>query len=225
MLVPGGPGPSNAVQRAPAAPVGSGTPVAVACRCGRRFAAPPHLAGKQVACPACRSPIQIPIQRSSTATAQNDDDGFWDEIKPSAASPFQAPGGGSVVPVLSPKKAIPTPAKATSYAIERSARGASSNQIRDELAEMGLGPEECMRIVETLHGRDDRAVRSAGGGISGNGMGHLGFGCLLFVGGAIVTVGTYVAAPEGGRFVIAIGPIVWGVIHIFIGLGKSLGAD
>ena len=35
-------------------------PVAVSCKCGQRFSAQDHLYGKQVNCPACGGPIQIP---------------------------------------------------------------------------------------------------------------------------------------------------------------------
>lgn len=35
-------------------------PIAVGCQCGQRFAAPDHLAGKQVKCPKCGSPLSIP---------------------------------------------------------------------------------------------------------------------------------------------------------------------
>jgi hypothetical protein len=36
-------------------------PVAIACRCGQRFLAQDHLFGQQVACPACGSPLWIPL--------------------------------------------------------------------------------------------------------------------------------------------------------------------
>lgn len=92
---------------------------------------------------------------------------------------------------------------------------------------MGVGPEESERIVETLHGRDDGAPGSAGGGGLSvpDGIGHIAFGCLLFFGGGIVTVGSFLLAEDGGRFVLAFGPIIWGVIHIFVGIGKSLASD
>ncbi|MCY2987601.1 MAG: SUMF1/EgtB/PvdO family nonheme iron enzyme [Planctomycetota bacterium] len=41
----------------PPAPVG---PVVVTCVCGQSFAAAPHLYGKQVPCPVCRAPIDVP---------------------------------------------------------------------------------------------------------------------------------------------------------------------
>jgi hypothetical protein len=35
--------------------------IVVTCRCGGRFAAPPHLAGTRAACPACGQAIQVPL--------------------------------------------------------------------------------------------------------------------------------------------------------------------
>jgi|GEM_PF-4351387 len=32
----------------------------ISCQCGKQFKAAPHLAGKRVACPACKQPLQIP---------------------------------------------------------------------------------------------------------------------------------------------------------------------
>ena len=42
--------------------------IPVACQCGKRFAAPPRLAGKAVRCPSCSQPLQIP---GSSAPAFN----------------------------------------------------------------------------------------------------------------------------------------------------------
>lgn len=41
--------------------------IAVRCRCGQRFAAQPHLAGKVVPCPSCQSPIVIPTASAPVA--------------------------------------------------------------------------------------------------------------------------------------------------------------
>lgn len=38
--------------------------ITVGCQCGQRFAAPPHLAGKQIPCPVCRQPIFVPQSQS-----------------------------------------------------------------------------------------------------------------------------------------------------------------
>ncbi len=62
------------VQRSPA-PIGSAqqpaagatVPVVVTCRCGQRFAAASYLWGKQVACPACGGPLDVPPPPNAAA--------------------------------------------------------------------------------------------------------------------------------------------------------------
>lgn len=39
--------------------------IKVACKCGKRFAAQPHLAGKRLKCPSCGLPITVPAQQTS----------------------------------------------------------------------------------------------------------------------------------------------------------------
>ncbi|MHB8901724.1 MAG: hypothetical protein ACYC6Y_23460, partial [Thermoguttaceae bacterium] len=41
----------------------------VACRCGKRFKAAPHLAGKTLSCPGCGQPIAIPAPPLAPAMA------------------------------------------------------------------------------------------------------------------------------------------------------------
>ena len=43
--------------------------IVVSCRCGQRFAAQPHLAGKQVACPVCGQALQVPRQPAAAPAA------------------------------------------------------------------------------------------------------------------------------------------------------------
>ncbi|TRC97164.1 TerB family tellurite resistance protein [Mesorhizobium sp. WSM4303] len=50
---------------------------------------------------------------------------------------------------------------------------------------------------------------------------NIGFGLLWFVGGALVTIITYGAAP-GGYFVVASGAIVGGLLQFFVGLFQYL---
>ncbi len=126
-------------------------PIAVACQCGQRFAAPPHLAGKRVACPACKNPIQVPSAGAArpspaapSAPAPANTDGFWDEIKSDTKTPQE------IYAEQTAKKEPPSPAKAISYAIDRLAKGATPALVYDELRELGVGPEESERIVEDL---------------------------------------------------------------------------
>ena len=43
--------------------------IPVTCRCGQAFAAQPHLAGQQVACPACGRPLVIPRGAGASSPA------------------------------------------------------------------------------------------------------------------------------------------------------------
>lgn len=64
----------------PAAPAQSARKIVVACQCGKRFQAPSHLAGRQVKCPGCQQPIQIPpaVTPPTTSPAATTGNGFWD---------------------------------------------------------------------------------------------------------------------------------------------------
>ena len=159
--------PAAAMQPAsPAAPVTAAGPIAVTCRCGKSFAAPANLAGKQVACPSCRNPILVPHPGVSSAPSASNDDGFWDEIEPNKKTPQE---------IYAEEQAGPepfSPTEATSYAINRISRGVAPGVVYDELREKGVGPEESERIVEDLHegdkgrikGSKKREVRDATGG-------------------------------------------------------------
>ena len=127
-----------------AAPVAPTGPIAVTCRCGKGFTAPPTLAGKQVACPSCRSPIHVPHPGASSAPSASNEDGFWDEIKSDEKTPQEIYEESQAKP-----KAF-SPTQATSYAINRISKGAAPGVVYDELREKGVGPEESERIVEDL---------------------------------------------------------------------------
>jgi hypothetical protein len=128
----------------PAAPVAATGSIAVTCRCGKGFAAPANLAGKQVACPSCRNPILVPQPGASSAPSATNDDGFWDEIEPNKKTPQE---------IYAEEQAGPepfSPTQATSFAISRISKGATPETVYDELREKGVGPEESERIVEDL---------------------------------------------------------------------------
>lgn len=45
--------------------------IPVACKCGQQFMAQPHLAGQQVACPSCGSPLTIPAAEDKRVAAES----------------------------------------------------------------------------------------------------------------------------------------------------------
>jgi hypothetical protein len=63
--------------------------IEVACECGKRFAAPPHLAGKRVKCPSCGLPISVPTQPPATIAV------------PSASATPDGTGAGNPAPATS----------------------------------------------------------------------------------------------------------------------------
>jgi len=70
--------------------------IIVGCRCGKQFAAQPYLAGKQVNCPACGSPIVIPEPQVDPRQAPtleplgtSGEGEFWNQaVSPTSTSPF-----------------------------------------------------------------------------------------------------------------------------------------
>ena len=80
--------------------------IRVGCQCGKRFAAPDHLAGKSVPCPSCGSPILIaapPAKAAALAPIASDDpfgplsplpaaqDDLWNSLPQQAAWPPPQP--------------------------------------------------------------------------------------------------------------------------------------
>lgn len=174
MLVPAGAARPSAGTAQPAASSATAGPIPVACRCGQRFAAPPNLAGKQVACPKCRSPIQVPHPGASSAPAAANDDGFWDEIaSPATSQEIQA--------AATTKKEPLAGNQATSYAIDRLGRGAAPALVFNELREKGVGLEEAERIVEDL--QDGKGSLKGGAGHSHNSKVGMAFWGLSVPGG------------------------------------------
>lgn len=113
------------------------------------------------------------------------------------------------------------------YALDRNAHGIPGDRIYDELVQMGVGSSEAGRIVDTLNDSRRRSSRRSSGvgeGVSG-GLGHLVFGILLVLIGGGITIATFAMAKPGGTFVVATGPIVWGLVHFFIGLFKMATGD
>jgi DNA-directed RNA polymerase subunit RPC12/RpoP len=145
--------PAGATRPAAQAPVAATGPISVSCRCGKSFAAPPNLAGKQVACPSCRNPIQVPHPGAPVAPSSANADGFWNEIKSKEKTPQQ---------IYDEEQAEPepfSPTQATSFAINQISKGVSAGVVYDELREKGVGPEESERIVEDLQDGKKRRIR------------------------------------------------------------------
>ncbi|HJN11480.1 MAG TPA: hypothetical protein QF564_22555 [Pirellulaceae bacterium] len=202
-----------------AAPVAATGPIAVSCRCGKSFAAPPNLAGKRVACPSCRNPIQVPHPGAPSAPSAANGDGFWDEIE----SPVKTPQ--AIYAAENEKKETLSPPQATSYAINRLARGAAPGSVYDELREKGVGHDESERIVEDL--QDGKKRRIKGGAPSHNskvGMAFWGLatpGWLSILGAIIVLVLMFVREYDRVELILL---IVFDVVLVCMGIGHIMTA-
>ncbi len=100
------------------------------------------------------------------------------------------------------------------------AEGKSRENIVKELLKQEWHEDAAVQFVDNIanamheyenssEGRNEIAKRYAR---------HMIYGVLWVVGGTVVTVATYGAASEGGKYVVAWGAIVYGAIDFFRGL-------
>ncbi len=139
-------------------------------------------------------------------------DGFWDEIQSDEKTPQQVYAEETV------KKEPPTHAKATSYAIDRLARGATPARVLEELREQGVGPEESERIVEELQDGKGGPQNDYNSKV---GMAFWGLstpGGLSLIAGIVVIILMFVRDDMGRADYIAY--IVLTVFLFFIGIGS-----
>lgn len=201
------PAPTPATSRAGASQI-------VSCRCGAQFKAEAHLAGKTVACPTCKQPLQVPLpgaKAKAAPAATRPADDFWDALLP------QEPKK-PIVPEPDPhaEESI-TGHQATALAIGLLSRGLSPQQVRAQLVERGVSQVETDRVVDTLspESKSSSGPKAAGGSSGVTNMLVGGIVCFI---GVAVTVGSYVAAEPGGVFLLAYGPIIFGGIQFVRGL-------
>ena len=118
-------------QQAPAAakqPAATGgEKIAAQCQCGAKFAAPPNLAGRKVACPKCKQPVQIPAAKQApakpTAPAQAP------AKKPAEPEPLPSLGGGGGLDDLLDEVGVEGKQTGESYCPECSAPFVSEEAI------------------------------------------------------------------------------------------------
>jgi hypothetical protein len=116
--------------------------------------------------------------------------------------------------VLSPDQEIPEEEMVRAVyelAAEQMNSGASKQQVRALLLDMGLDRESASIVISNL----SRARSDAGRQAGRKDMLH---GALWCIGGSAVTLVTYMAASGGGTYFIAWGAIILGAIQFFRGL-------
>lgn len=215
--------------------------VVVACKCGGRFQAPPNLFGRQVACPSCGAGIVVPnpaagpqaaapqAMAAGPAAAPAAHDDFWNELPaPPKYDPTDPFAGPPPQPEDEKKKKDeddePLGGHMTvAFAINRLQKGYSAAAVQQELASRGVSQGEINRVFETLGGHG--GVGSLGGASGGTGeesgmsagAKNLLIGMVVCVLGIGATIGTYMLAKPGGKFVLAYGPVVWGIFQMIRG--------
>lgn len=99
------------------------------------------------------------------------------------------------------------------YALENKYHGASNAEIKTGLYTFDLTEDDANYIMEFLGVRatdiadkyDNKMLR----------------GGVVFIVGILITIGTYAAAMGGGSYLLAYGPIIFGIFDFFNGLFKK----
>lgn len=90
-----------------------------------------------------------------------------------------------------------------------------NDETRRLLMERGLAVEDADRVIAELRAQWRQVEIKAGNK-------NMLYGALWFAGGAAVTIGSYMAAEDGGRYVLAWGAVIFGAIQFLKGLSQRL---
>ena len=179
----------------PIAPISpASSTIHVACpNCQQSHSVAGTLAGQPYTC-SCGSPFMIPAPTVPVAPAP-------------------------IAPATTPVSAAPiTPPVPTSQALPAAAPPSGNSYWNREVQTAQPKPRKIVK-KKIVREKPKKAIR-----VDINaGLGDLVFGLILFIVGVSITVGTYVSANPGGIYYIAYGPVIWGAIHIMIGLAKIFG--
>lgn len=90
-----------------------------------------------------------------------------------------------------------------------------NDETKRLLIEQGLAAEDADRVIAELRAQWRQTEIEAGNK-------NMLYGALWCVGGLAVTIWSYMAAEEGGRYVLAWGAVIFGAIQFFRGLSQRL---
>ena len=93
--------------------------------------------------------------------------------------------------------------------------GKSRKEIVKTLINSGLNPQDADSLVQYAASTHKAEIRKGAAK-------QLGFGALLFVLGAVITAATYSAAHNGGVYVVAYGPMIFGGVAVLRGLFRLI---
>ncbi len=146
-----------------------------------------------------------------------------DKISEQPLPPAHAPAGPSEEAPLAPN--APRVDDLFYYVLGCLEKGSSRVQVRKQLIAFGYTAAEADETVEAVadwrrkHPEHANITSSTGGG---GGNASMWIGGLICLFGIVVTVGSCLAAGEGGgRYIIAWGAIIFGGIQFFRGLAQS----
>src|SRR5258708_39414668 len=94
-------------------------------------------------------------------------------------------------------------------------RGRSRKEVVRALVDSGINAAEAEAMVNYAVSNHKAEIRKGA-------MKQLGVGFLMFVVGVVITAATYSMASNGGIYVVAYGPIIFGAISILRGLFRPL---
>lgn len=99
------------------------------------------------------------------------------------------------------------------FTVEAMSRDASNAEIQAILVERGLDQQMVATVVGNAREKRSKEIFSAG-------MENIAYGAIWFIGGIVVTAGTYLVAASagGGAYVVTWGAVVYGAIRFFRGL-------
>ena len=102
------------------------------------------------------------------------------------------------------------------FAAEHMANGDSNETIQQKLVDEGLEADHAQTVVTQLREARRESLQAAA-------KKNMAYGALWCIGGLVVTLASYNIAssnPEGGRYVMAWGAVVFGAIQFFRGVGQ-----
>lgn len=100
--------------------------------------------------------------------------------------------------------------------------GLGPAQVEAELVAQGHSAEHARAVVDSLgdYASAQSEAQAISGGGSGAGQMDLVVGALFLLGGLALTIITFAAASGGGTYVLAWGPMLYGIIRIVKGLAR-----
>lgn len=185
------------------------------CQCGKAFAIPDEDVGKPFRCDVCQSPVLSLRETGSTAVMTMPEG----ETMPRRASQdlgiTSTPGGnGSGEEMTAPAALTGEELTALCVSVAQQLQAeVPRDAIVMQLVKKGLERDTAEAMINGVQRARNNVHSEAA-------HKNMLFGALWFIGGVVVTAVTYSMASGGGRYIIAGGAIVGGLIQFFRGVSQ-----